>query len=398
MLNKESKHPIGSYCELNNITPVSNLVKGLDFRKPEYRRETFMRFYEFHLKYRAHPGAVYFMFNYLRERFNLTQEDMLWLTYINGVDQHIVTTWELFSKFPKFTSDADEMQQYIMDNWKQLGWDMDRRYVKTKFGEALKGYQKLIKENTKSNTQEEFWGDLCATEDEHANFRACWDMVINNFPFFGRLSTFSYLEYQRIIGLHLDCDQLFLEDMSGSKSHRNGLAVVLGRDDMDWHDKINPDFEGYRPEHLDWLKAEGAKLLDEAKIRFQGRDFYRDVSYFTLESTLCCYKSWHRPNRRYPNVYMDMFHDRIKKAEEATNNEKDFSLFWDARKKYLPKELRLEDNPQDCGLKPDKQNHYRLTGQPIMMHIDWDCFENDFAKNQYTPLDNHFFSLEASLG
>lgn len=383
MLNKESKHPIGSYCELNGISPVTDLVKGLDFRKPEYRRETFLRFYEFHLKYRAHPGAVYFMFDYLRDEFNLTQEDMLWITYINGVSQHIVTTWELFQKFPTFTSDADEMQEYIMDNWAQLGWDMDRRYVKTKFGGALKSYQQLVLAEGK--TQEEFWAKLCSSDDEYENFRSCWDMVMNNFAFFGRLSTFSYLEYQRIVGLNLDCDELFLEDMSGSKSHRNGLAVVLGRDDMDWHDKINPDFEGYRPEHIEWLKNEGAKLLAEAKERFKGNPDIpqRDVSYFTLESTLCCYKSWHRPNRRYPNVYMDMFHDRIRKAEEATKNEKDYSLFWNARKKYLPEALRLEDNPGDCGLKPDKQNHYRLTGQPIMMHVDWDCFENDFAANQF---------------
>lgn len=383
MLNKESKHPIGSYCKLNGIEPVTDLVAGVDFRKPEYRRETFLRFYEFHLKYRAHPGAVYFMFDYLRDEFNLTQEDMLWITYINGVSQHVVTTWELFQKFPTFTSDADEMQAYIMDNWAQLGWDMDRRYVKTKFGEALKSYQQLVLAEGK--TQEEFWAKLCSSEDEYENFRTCWDMVSKNFAFFGRLSTFSYLEYQRIIGLNLDCDELFLEDMSGSKSHRNGLAVVLGRDDMDWHDKINPDFEGYLPEHIEWLKDEGAKLLAEAKERFKDNPDInqRDVSYFTLESTLCCYKSWHRPNRRYPNVYMDMFHDRIRKAEEATRNEKDYSLFWNARKKYLPEALRLEDNPQDCGLKPDKQNHYRLTGQPIMMHIDWDCFENDFAKNQF---------------
>jgi hypothetical protein len=385
MLNKESKHPIGSYCELNNIEPVTDLVKGMDFRKPEYRRETFLRFYEFHLKHRAHPGAVYFMFNYLRERFSLTQEDMLWITYINGVSQHIVTTWELFKKFPTFTSDADEMQQFIMDNWAELGWDMDRRYVKTKFGEALKSYQKLVGEHTKSNTQEEFWNNLCNSEDEYQNFHNCWDMVMNNFAYFGRLSTFSYLEYQRIIGVNLDCDELFLDDMSGSKSHRNGIAVVLGRDDMDWHDKINPNFEGYTSDHMDWLKSEGAKLLAEAKERFKDNPDVpqRDVSYFTLESTLCCYKSWHRPNRRYPNVYMDMFHDRVRKAEEATKHEKDFSLFWDARKKFLPEELRLEDNPTDCGLKPDKQNHYRLTGEAIMMHVDWACFENDFANNQY---------------
>jgi len=39
--------------------------------------------------------------------------------------------------------------------------------------------------------------------------------------------------------------------------------------------------------------------------------------------------------------------------------------------------LRLEDSPNDPGLKPPKQNHYRETGQVIMMN-DWPCFKNDF--------------------
>jgi hypothetical protein len=38
----------------------------------------------------------------------------------------------------------------------------------------------------------------------------------------------------------------------------------------------------------------------------------------------------------------------------------------------------LEDNPADVGVKPLKQNHYRLTGQPIMMDRDWPCFKNDY--------------------
>ena len=387
MINLESKHPIGSYCEIHGIEPVRDLVAGSDFRRPEFRRETFLRFYEFHLKYRSHPGAVYFMFDYLKEEYNLSLEDMLWISYINGVSQNIVTTWDLFQKFPKFTSDADEIQEYIFENWAKLVWDMDRRYVKSKFSEALKSYQKLVL--TDYSTQEEFWANLCSSDDEYENFRTCWDMVINNFSLFGRLSTFSYLEYQRIIGINLDCDRLFLDDMKGSKSHRNGLSVVLGRDDLDWHDKLNPDFEGYRPEHIEWLEAEGEKLLSEAKERFKSNPDInqRDVSYFTLESTLCCYKSWHRPNRRYPNVYMDMFHDRIRKAEQVTRNESDYKVFWEARKKYLPTELRLEDNPEDCGLSSEKQNHYRLTGQPVMMNICWDCFENDFNNAKPTVLE-----------
>jgi hypothetical protein len=99
-----------------------------------------------------------------------------------------------------------------------------------------------------------------------------------------------------------------------------------------------------------------------------------------LESAFCTYKSWHRPNRRYPGVYVDMFHDRIKKAEEAWPEE-DFGLFWEARQVWLPDYLRLEDNPGDAGVKPEKQNHYRLTGQVIAMDHDWPCFANSYRKS-----------------
>jgi hypothetical protein len=32
--------------------------------------------------------------------------------------------------------------------------------------------------------------------------------------------------------------------MKGSQSHRNGLAKVLGRDDLDWHDSNPTGFDG----------------------------------------------------------------------------------------------------------------------------------------------------------
>jgi len=126
-----------------------------------------------------------------------------------------------------------------------------------------------------------------------------------------------------------------------------------------------------------WLKEEGARLLEEAKQRAQGKPYSYDVSYFTLESALCTYKSWHRPNRRFPNVYADMFHDRIKKAESHWPG-RDFGEFWAARRECLPEHLRLEDNPADVGVKPIKQNHYRETGQIIMMDREWLCFKNDY--------------------
>ena len=61
-----------------------------------------------------------------------------------------------------------------------------------------------------------------------------------------------------------------------------------------------------------------------------------------------------------------MFYERIKKAESIWVKE-DFSIFWQAREKYLPQELRLEDNILDKGLCREKQNYYRKTGEVIMM-------------------------------
>ena len=71
-----------------------------------------------------------------------------------------------------------------------------------------------------------------------------------------------------------------------------------------------------------------------------------------------------------------MFYKRIKYAESQHGNK--FDLFWQMRKDCLPKHLRLEDNPKDVGLNKIKQNHYRNTGQVIMMHHEYDCFKNDY--------------------
>jgi hypothetical protein len=228
---------------------------------------------------------------------------------------------------------------------------------------------------------DDFFRNITISDDPIQNFAKFWVVVRDDFYSFGRMSTYSYLEYLRIAKMNIEPHSLFLEDISGSKSLRNGLAKVLGRDDLDWDGPDNPTgFEGkYTKEMMEWLRFEGSQILKEAKARFAGRDFEQDVTYFTLESEFCTYKGWSRPNRRYPGVYADIFHGRILKAA-ARWPEEDFSLFWKMRREYLPKRMRLEDSPADPGLKPEKQNHYRLTGQVIMMDEDWACFANDFNR------------------
>jgi hypothetical protein len=361
---------IGRYSDIHiGVPEVSDLQAGMDFRRPEYRREVFLRFYEFHSKYQSHPGAVYYAFPYIFEFYAFTTEQKYWFCYLNGLCQNVLTTWELFSFMPKLPYEAKDR-----DNYTKFGWDTDRRYVKNQFEKCVESYIKELG----GKSQEEYFNEICNTANNllteqyraRRNFDKLWAKVIGNFYLFGRLSTFSYLEYLKIAGLPIECSNLFIYDIDGSKSHRNGLCKVLGRDDLDWHDTLNPEFKGYTDGQLIWLESEGERLLQEAKDRGI------DASYFTLESTLCNYKSWHRKNRRYPNVYNDMFYDRILKNEAAWGRRND--LFRRIRQECLPKHLRVEDNPGDPGLKPAKQNHYLNTGQVIMMDREWPCFVNDF--------------------
>ena len=371
---------IGRYTTLNNQTEVSTLTEGLDFRQPQYRREVFLNFYGFHLKYKAHPGAVYYAMPYISATLNYTQEQKLWMAFINGCGQNIVTTKLILDEFPNVTAyNHNDFNKWFREHYTKLGWDTDRRYVKNKLEQVIEHYITQLD----GRTQQEYFETAMGTQDPHTNFENLWQNVMTNFYTFGRLATFSYLEYLRIVGLNLDCNSLFLDDIDGSKSHRNGLCKVLGRDDLDWYQKTNPNFTGYTPQQIDWLKTEGELLLNEAKAKFKDEPFHNDISYFTLESTLCCYKSWHRPNRRYPNVYNDMFYARIVNAEKKWEGQKDLSIFWDARKKYLPAKLRLEDNWQDCGLKPEKQNHYLHTGEVIMMDDEYPYFVNQFNQKYY---------------
>ena len=356
-----------------------NLMPGLDFRLPEYRQEVFQRFYTFHLQYRSHPGCVYYLMPFLAESEGWTQEQKLWFAFLNGNTQNPVTSYVIFCKFPDFSSlDVVALADWFNNPriYQNLAWDTDRRHHKAMFIRAVASYQG----NLHGKTQGEYFGGLCDGDVYH-NFRRVWDAVSRGFLTFGRLSTFSYLEYLRIMGVGLDCDQLFLDDRDGSRSHRNGICKVIGRDDLDWHTS-NPGFDGrYSAEMIKDLELAGENLLVDAKARNAGTAWADDVSYFTLESALCTYKSWHRKNRRYPNVYNDLLFNRIKHAEERWIRPK-LGLFWQARELLLPANLLLERNPLDVGCVPLKQNHYLRTGEVIMMERDWECFDSAYARER----------------
>lgn len=365
-------------CEILGIPEESDLKPGMDFRLPQYRREVWLRFYEYHLTYKTHPGLVYLFFPYLAEKYQWTMEQKLWFAFINGCTQNPCTTMAVFSEFPDFQNlDFARLESWHAQNWRKLDYDIDRRYQKGHLVEMIHDYQANIFESNPDMNQEKFFNEYLGDPDPYKQFDKTWNHVYNDFFMYGRLSTFSYIEYLKIMGIPVEFTTFFMEDLSGSKSHRNGILKVLGRDDLEWHDGAN-GIEKHSPEIVEFANREALILLEEAKKRFANKPFAHSVGIETMESTLCCYKSWHRVNRRYPNVYTDMSYNRIKKAEKMwEGTDKDFSVFWEAREKMLPPELLLEKNENDPGLVPYKQNWYRENGEVIMM----DHFDPTFSNN-----------------
>lgn len=330
-------------------------MTATDWRLPVNRREAFLRFYEFHLRYLAHPGGVYYLLPSIPT--DTSDRSDLWVAFVNGHSQHALTTSIIVDEFPDPLA-LDGLDRWWDEHHRRLGWDTDRRHHKQMFVEGA------LRDAARA-TDPEFWGMA-------RSWRGAWKLA-SGLHTMGRLSTWSYIEFVTIMGhLAVEPTDLMLRDRDGSRSHRNGLCIVTGLDDYDWH-QSNPGFDGKYPDGLvTRLDSVGDKLLSDTRWR-TGKDATIDsvhVSYLTLESALCTYKSWHRPNRRYPNVYNDMAHDRIRATEEAWP-ERDFGWAWAARRKYLPEFLRLEDRPDDPGCVPAKQNHYRETGEVPMLGYEW---------------------------
>lgn len=343
-------------------------LSNTDLRKPgAARRELFSRFYAFHLNYKSHPGGVYYVLPYLADVLGWDGEQRAWAAWIQGNTQNPVTTLLLMEAGPDPHNPAAALN-FFTDNYDNLQWDTDRRYHRKDFLPATLSYLETV---LSAGGHEAYWRRASS-----GGWAQQWKAA-TSLPTMGRLSSWSYLEYLKLLGVGgvTDADTLMLEDKAGSKSHRNGLLLVDGQDHrMNWSQ--NPGYKpDYTPEDFAHLASVGEGLLNEARRRLPG---HPDIGYLTLESALCTFKSWHLPRRRYAGVYNDMLHNRIRKAEERFGDR--FGVLWDARRHALPSRLRVEDTPGDPGIVPLKQNWFLRTGRPVTIGIDYPDLYSEFDR------------------
>ena len=139
---------------------------------------------------------------------------------------------------------------------------------------------------------------------------------------------------KQCVGVDLQPNNLKLEDFSGSRSHRNGLCLALGKDE--WVDqKLNEDSLAFLNDNAEYIQD---------KIKYISQDRVQ-TDYYYLETALCSYKKIFRvKNGRYLGYYLDRQAEEIKKVEQDNWIGVDWQVFWDGRKESLHEELYLSES------------------------------------------------------
>lgn len=324
-----------------------------DYRLKENRLTYFESLYALNLDHHIMPGLVYLYMPELAHHNGWDDEQKLWFAFLNGMTQNPITSLRLFNRLPSVPPAGAQLKgftEWFNDEWDTLQFDTDRRHQKRDTVQAIKVYAELVQEHQSQVNM--------LTGKSYAEL---WELVRNRYYSFGRLSSFSYLEYVHLNGFGADCDNLLFGDKSGSKSHRNGMLFLLGRDDMVW-DKRQPDSHDGNYVEFGKMCAYLEKTAGEVIEQFKSLNpDVPDVSRFTLESNLCTFKN-HFFGRRYPGVYADMAWERIEWAESRDLHE--FTeVFKDIRSQCLPDWLRAECEAQRLTIK-QKATMFPQTGLP----------------------------------
>lgn len=323
-----------------------------DYRLPENRVEYFTRLYSINLEQQIMPGLVYLYMPLLRHKYGWDDEQTLWFAFLNGNTQNPITSLRLFKQLgevPPASATLGRFSEWFNAQWDTLQFDTDRRYQKKDLVQSIKTYAQLVEEH----------GSQVAMLT-NKTYEQLWKLVREQYYSFGRLSAFSYLEYVYLNGFGADCSDLMFEDKSGSKSHRNGMLFLLGRDQLVWDKRLDNQQDGNYPEFKKmcaWLHTAADDYLDKYKKAHPEKKY---ASRFTLESNLCTFKN-HFFGHRYPGIYADMAWERIEWAD-ARGQQETTAVFKEMRQ-FLPQWLRAEDETVHKTIK-QKAAAFPATGFP----------------------------------
>lgn len=323
----------------------------MDYRLQQNRREAFIRWYAWSLKYDDCDPAVWAT-NYINDRYEHNDEQKLWLCWLYGNTYYLPTAWVLMNEFPDYElATVDRMTQWNTTNYKRLRYQTDTKWNKGHLPTMFESYQKYIGNKTQREKIESLYGN-----NEKANFDNLWTSVKSSLHKFGRYSTWFYLQHlKHTAGVRIDPTSLMLDDYDGSRSHRNGLLYALGQED-------SVDRKLTAMEYAN-LESQAKEILTETQERFP--ELISSIDYFTMETCLCSYKKIFREHHgRYLGYYLDRQAEEIIKVEGDGWYGIDWDVLWQSREETI--DLRLDHKH---GIDKEKFKYFINTGK--LDNLEW---------------------------
>lgn len=326
----------------------------MDYRLETNRREAFIRWFAWSVKYDDCDPAVWAT-NYLNNRYEHNDEQKLWFAWLYGNTYNLPTAWVLMNEFPDFElATVDRMEKWNAENYKQLRYQTDTKWNKGHLPVMFASYKEYIGKGS----QRDKFNSICkfGTGGSDQNFDLLWNSVKDSLHKFGRYSTWFYLQHLRhTAGVSVNPTSLMLSDYSGSRSHRNGLLFAIGKDN-DYDRKLSG------PEYAR-LEVEAKSILEETQSRFP--QLVEQIDFFTMETCLCSFKKIFREHHgRYLGYYLDRQAEEITKAESDGWYGIDWDVLWQSREETI--DLRLDHKR---GINKEKFSTFVRTGQ--MEKLEW---------------------------
>jgi hypothetical protein len=243
------------------------------------------------------------------------------------------------------------MEEWNTANYKRLRYQVDTKWSKGHLPKMFESYQKFIGKGTQ---REKF--DSLTTDCPRLTFDVMWRELNKKLYKFGRYSTWFYMQHlKHTAKVKMEPTSLMLNDVSGSRSHRNGFLYAIDCEHM-IEKKLNK--EDYAA-----LEVSAANIKYEAHRRFPHLE--RDLDYFTMETALCSFKKIFRAHHgRYLGYYLDRQADEIKAAEGDGWNGIDWNVLWQARHEVLDDRLTSKR-----GINKGKFGSFLETGQ--LDRLEW---------------------------
>lgn len=295
--------------------------------------------------------AIHYM-NYIVDRMEMNEEQVLWLCFLYAVTYQLPTAWVIWNEYPDLElADIPRLEKWwTKETQQRLPFQQDKMKQRKDFVKTVASYQSIV-----GKSQREYFDSLLSSDSPQVNFDRMWS-PLKSIAYFGRFSTWNWCQaLKHVAGYNVEPTNLMLGEPD-STSFTDGLAYAFGYTDRVTKKVI--DSRGKKKkEYYKW--SFGEKLEMENACSLLKRAMKLDN--FQLETLACAFKKiWRENDSRYVGYYNDRIAEDIRKTASYGWNGIDWKLLWDAREACVP-EKYLHDNigiNRDIFLYPPEKKVY----------------------------------------